>query len=317
MGGKPKEQRECCVVWLSTQDKLRKMTELVQKDLTEAQGKQKSWYDKKAQVREFQARDPVLILLPTSTSKLLAQWQGPYQVVKRMGKVTYLIDMHDRRKRRRVFHVNMLREFQVHRATDSNYFTDGGDDGEVPFWKDGAPDDQPIISEQLSSDQQQQLQQLLSKFDQVLCNQPGQTRLKHTGSARPVRLPPYRLPHAYREDVQQELQEMLEQGIIEPSTSEWAAPIVLVKKKDSSLRLCVDYRRLNSVSLSDAYPMPRIDDMIDRLGKAHFITTLDLMRGYWQVPVADDDRHKTAFITPFGLYQFKKMPFGLQAHFSA
>ena len=85
-----------------------------------------------------------MILLPTSTSKLLAQWQGPYQVVKRMGKVTYLIDMHDRRKRRRVFHVNMLREFRIHRATDSNYFTDcaeGGDDDEVPFWKDGAPDD--------------------------------------------------------------------------------------------------------------------------------------------------------------------------------
>ena len=70
-----------------------------------------------------------------------------------MGKVTYLIDMHDHRKRRRVFHVNMLIEFPVHRAIDSNYFADRGDDNEVPFWKDGAPDNQPLISEQLSSDQ--------------------------------------------------------------------------------------------------------------------------------------------------------------------
>ena len=74
----------------------------------------------------------------------------------------------------------------------------------------------------------------------------------------------------------------------------------------------MDYRRLNSVSLSNAYPMPRIDDMIDQLGKASYITTLDLTHGYWQVPVAERDRHKTAFITPFGLFQFKRMPFGLQ-----
>ena len=94
-----------------------------------------------------------------------------------------------------------------------------------------------------------------------------------TGTARPVRLPPYRLLQVYRSDVDQELQEMLAQKIIEPLTIEWAAAIVLVKKKDGILRLCVDYQRLNSASLTDAYPMPRIDDMIDQLGKAKFITT--------------------------------------------
>ena len=80
-----------------------------------------------------------------------------------------------------------------------------------------------------------------------------------------------RLPHAYRELVHKEIQEMLDEGMIEPSSSEWTSPIVLVNKKDGTLRLCVDYRQLNAGSQMDEYPMPRIDDLIDRLGKAKFI----------------------------------------------
>ena len=88
--------------------------------------------------------------------------------------------------------------------------------------------------------------------------------------------------------------------------------MVPVKKKDGTMRLCVDYRRLNSLSAADAYPLPRIDDIIDQIGIAKYITTTDLTKGYWQVPVATADRHKTAFATPFGLFQFNVMPFGLQ-----
>ena len=105
---------------------------------------------------------------------------------------------------------------------------------------------------------------------------------------------------------------MEENGVIEPSLSDWAASIVLVKKKDGTIRLCVGYRKLNSLSRADVYPMPRIDELIDRLGKAKFVTTLDLTRRYWQVPVAESAREKTAFVTPFGLLQFWMIPFGLQ-----
>ena len=108
-----------------------------------------------------------------------------------------------------------------------------------------------------------------------------------------------------------ELAEMEKEGVIEPSMSEWAYQVVLVKKKDGSLRMCVDYRRLNSVSRADAYPMPHIDELIDRLGKAQYISTMDLSRGYWQVPVETASRDKTAFVTPQGLFQFRVMPFGL------
>lgn len=87
--------------------------------------------------------------------------------------------------------------------------------------------------------------------------------------------------------------------------------MVLVAKKDGSLCVCVDYHKLNSFIRADAYSMPRIDDLIDQMGQAKYISTLVLSRGYWQVPVIEADRHKTAFVTPYGLYQFRVMPIGL------
>ena len=107
-----------------------------------------------------------------------------------------------------------------------------------------------------------------------------------TGTASPMRQYPYRVPHRYKDIVQQELKEMLAEGIV-PSNSDWAAPIVLLKKRDGSLHFCVDYRKLNSVSRLDAYAMPRRDELINNLSQALFVTTLNLPRGYWQVPVAE------------------------------
>ena len=146
-----------------------------------------------------------------------------------------------------------------------------------------------------------------AQAERVLSNTVSRLKMPHLfGSPRT------RLPHAYRDTVKDELREMEQAGIIESSSSPWAAPIIPVKKKDGSMRLCVDYRRLNSVSRTDAYPMPRVDDLIDRIGGAKFITTLDLSKGYWQVPVREQDRPKTTFTSPQGLFQFRVMPFGLQ-----
>ena len=99
---------------------------------------------------------------------------------------------------------------------------------------------------------------------------------------------PYRLPHVYNEAVETEIELMLKQGIIEPASSEWASPIVIVKKKNDTIHLCVDYQRINAMTQVDAYPTPRIDDILDQVGQARYITTLDLAKGYWQVPVAEE-----------------------------
>ena len=97
------------------------------------------------------------------------------------------------------------------------------------------------------------------------------------------------------------VQDMLEKDVIQRSCSSWAAPVILVKKKDGSLRLCIDYRRLNEVTRKEAYPLPRVDDTLDTLAGSKWFSTLDLESGYWQVEVHHDDREKTAFCTPKGL----------------
>ena len=152
---------------------------------------------------------------------------------------------------------------------------------------------------------------VFSKSDQDL----GLTSLvKHaivTGSARPFRQQLRRCPPAHVEAISKHVSDMLRQGVIEPATSPWASNIVLVKKKDNTFRCCVDYRRLNQVTRGDAYPLPRIDSCLDAMSGARWFSTFDLRSSYHQVPVEPEDRDKTAFICPRGMYRFKTMPFGL------
>ncbi|BHF75063.1 hypothetical protein SprV_0501815700 [Sparganum proliferum] len=114
-----------------------------------------------------------------------------------------------------------------------------------------------------------------------------------TGSARPIRQPPRRVPVHFQKQLEQTIKDMLDKHVIRPSSSPWASPIVLVKKKDGSLRLCVDYRKLNVVTVKDSYPLPRIDTTLEALAGAACFSTLDLQSGYWQVEMAPEDRPKT------------------------
>ncbi|CAF1048251.1 unnamed protein product [Didymodactylos carnosus] len=136
-------------------------------------------------------------------------------------------------------------------------------------------------------------------------------QIKLMPDSKPYNSPPYRYAPAKRQVIEQNLKEIKEEGIIEPSKSPWASPVILAPKKDGSMRFCVDYRKLNSTTIRDAYPIPRIDDTLDALQEAKFVSTLDLRSGYCQVEMDKESKEKTAFITHKGLYEFNVMPYGL------
>ncbi|KAK7922290.1 hypothetical protein WMY93_009192 [Mugilogobius chulae] len=127
----------------------------------------------------------------------------------------------------------------------------------------------------------------------------------------PVRQRFRRIPPSEYEAVKAHIRQLLDGQVIRESSSPYASPIVIVKKKDGSIRLCVDYRQLNSKTRRDAFPLPRIEESLDALCGAKWFSTIDLASGYNQVPMAERDKHKTAFCTPFGLFEFNRMPFGL------
>ena len=140
------------------------------------------------------------------------------------------------------------------------------------------------------------------------------TPLEHhvdTGDKRPVHMPPYREGPKHREIIQEHVKKMLDDEIIEPSRSNWSSPVVLAPKPNGGVRFCVDFRKLNEITEKDVYPLPRIDDLLHAMKEARYFTTLDLLSGYWQIPLTEESKAKTAFITSQGLYQFKVMPFGL------
>ena len=179
---------------------------------------------------------------------------------------------------------------------------------------------QHLVEDAVELDGQQKVQvsNLLLKF--AHCFEGGEYGLgktdlvEHkidTGDHNPIKIPPRRLGWSQRRALNEEVDKMLSKGVIEPSESPWSSPPVLVKKKDSTYRFCVDFRKVNGITRKDAYPLPNITDCLDSLSGAKWFCTLDLSSGYWQIGLKQQDRCKTAFTTPRGHYQFKVMPFGV------
>ena len=172
--------------------------------------------------------------------------------------------------------------------------------------------------ELLTAAQTEQLHQFLGEHHEAFSlnpNERGETELLtmeiETGEASPKKQAACRMAFAVRSEVAQQLRDMQAAGVVQPSGSPWASPVVIVRKRHGTHRFCVDYRKLNSVTKADTFPLPRIDDLLDRLGKAKHFTTLDLASGYHQIAVKEEDIPKTAFRTQRGHFEFVVMPFGV------
>jgi hypothetical protein len=185
-------------------------------------------------------------------------------------------------------------------------------DGKDPSW-------QEIVTSKsihLTAQELEKLLKILESHDEMWSGRLGKIHavdhhIPTTGS--PISSQPYRAGPQSRELIDAEIKRMLKMDVIEPATSPRLSPIVLIPKLDSSIRFCIDYRRLNAVTENDSYAIPRIDDCLDSLRDARFFTTLDANCGYWQIGVAPTDRNKTTFTSHRGLYRFKRMPFGLMS----
>ena len=186
---------------------------------------------------------------------------------------------------------------------------------------DSAPADHVLCPDfDGTSSQRKRLQELLTKHAAGFIKDKqdlGYTEAVHhrlrTTDSIPVAQPYRRIPPHQQQEVQEHIKGLLAQNVIVESHSPYAAPVVIVGKKDGGIRLCVDYCRLNAKTVGDAYPLPRIQESFDALVGAQFFSTLDLASGYHQIAMHPDDQHKTAFVTPMGLFEYTRMPMGLSS----
>ena len=155
----------------------------------------------------------------------------------------------------------------------------------------------------------------MSSFDKVFTDVPGRTNAtEHTirlVDNTPFRMKQYPIPFHSREAVAKEMEEMLKTGVIRHSDSPYASPINVVKKKGGKISLCIDFRKLNSITIFDAEPIPTLDELLVKIEGAKYFTKLDLTKGYWQIPLAEKSKAYTAFQSPRELMEFNFMPFGL------
>ena len=303
--------------------------------------KAKNYYDRSATTKDFRVGDHVLILKPQLLNKLDLRWAGPYEIVKKIGDLDYIIKTGDSTK---VVHINRMMLYHHRQNPDDSRdhptlaavsgVVEAEEESQESLAAEGDPEPgipldtikTPDITEQtklsdikmgdtLTKTQRADLDGIVQDYKTVISNIPGKTKLlEHKiklTNTRAVRTRPYCIPYARRELMKKEMEEMERLGIIERSDSDYGAPVVLVKKKDGSTRFCVDYKRLNAVTVYDAEPIPDTDELFAKLNRAKYFTKLDLTKGYWQIPMDRASKKLTAFVTPWGLFEFNYLPFGL------
>ena len=312
-------------------ERLFKVCEMAHENLKSAQIKMKNYYDKGTIPRTFCPGDKVLVLLPISGHPLQARYHGPYEVVKKVNDLNYVVKTPDRRKATQLCHINMIKAYHERgsnktilvvkeiRNEDNNVQDDIELKKTVYDVRLCNSDILANLDAKLShllSDRRQELSGNILDHRSIFPDVPRQTTAANhdvdVNGASPVKLHAYRLNPYKAGIMHKEVVYMLENDIIEPSKSDWSSPCVLVPKPGGAVRFCTDYRKVNALTKTDSYPIPRIDDCIDKIGKAKFITKCDLLKGYWCVPLTERAKEISAFVTPDGLYNYRVMPFGMK-----
>ncbi|XP_068225197.1 uncharacterized protein [Palaemon carinicauda] len=310
------------------QGKLESSRKFAHDNLSIAQDKMKLNFDNKAKTRSFRPGESVLMLVPIRKT-FENRYEGPYTVMSR-NKDNYVISTPGKRKSEKMVHINLLKKFET-QCDNVSLICKSTVEDNVKLSEIDFPDRSKCIPlnntlalnnidcklNHLSSQQASDLKKLLELFPEICGDVPTQTslvdyQLELKPGTEPQKSAPYRVSPQKRAILKKETDFLLQHGFAEPSISPWASPCVLVEKPDGSYRLCTDFRRLNEVTVSDSYPLPRVDDLIDQVSNAVYVSKIDLLRGYYQVPLADNTKPLTAFTTPDGLYQYTVLPFGLK-----
>ena len=327
-------------------DRLFRAGQIAKRNLQESQSKMKVWYNRKAKSRCFEPGDRVLVLFPVVGNPLQAKYSGPYKVVKKISDTNYLVKTPGRRKETQVCHINMLKAYHekpkpelvtlnnrlglespthskdcVGQVAEKEEDTEsevrlGNDQQPIKLQNSQILNDLGTKLSHLPLVQRKELAEVITQYREVFPDVPSKTNLiEHdvdVGDSAPIKQHPYRVSPMKKELLDKEVQYMLKNDIIEESQSNWSSPCILVPKHDGGFRFCTDFRKVNDKTKSDSFPIPRIADCIDQIGNAKFVSTFDMLKGYWQVPLTQRAREISAFVTPSGLYQYKVMPFGMK-----
>ena len=322
-------------------ERLEDTCEIVREALEISSTTYKRYADAKSKDRQFKVGDKVLLLLPNNMNKLLMQWKGSFEVIDKMNPYDYKVNIHGKIK---TYHGNMLKHYYP-RAVEGKSINDSDAVSAscVSVVEDEYLEEEirtnpldignrevgvhfPVVESQesisdvsinceLDEEQKNEVQNLLYEYSDVFTDIPGSTDIAEHDivltSQQPVRCRPYPVPYALKQEIKKEIDNMLRLDIIEPCTSSYASPVVIVKKADGSNRFCCDFRKLNKITVFDAEPMGNPDELFAKMSKSRYFTKLDLSKGYWQIKVKKSCQMLTAFITSEGLFAFKKMPFGL------
>ena len=265
-----------------------------------------------------------MALLPEPRKNLLARYSGPYTILQKVGNLDYIISTPHRRRSRRYTHVNMLKPYytrddKVVPVASSVIKPPKGDNDDFTVTEANIKLDNSILLadpatkiKHLSSDQQDDMRELIANFSQLFLDTPRVEHDVELLNTVPISQPAYRTSPEKTKLMQQEVDYMLKHDIIEECQSDWTSPCILIPKPDGSYRFCTDYRKVNNVTRPDTFPLPRINDSIDQMGNAKYLSTFDLLKGYWQVPLSDRARNVSSFITPTWTYRYRRMPFGMR-----